>query len=265
MTGHSVGFCSLSALDRPLAAAAAAARAAGCDGLEVTARPPHLNPGAGTDAARRAGRAVRDEGLEVLAYGSYLGRFGEVGDDVPAREVALASAMGAPLLRVWAEPLPGGLEPVASLLRRTGDLARKEGITVVVERHGGSLADTPERIGQLLGAIDRPNVALNYQPMDALPADQAALQPEDAALLAPLSRYVHLKNYRANPEPGGPLLHGGSLEHGVLDVAAMMRAVLVAGYAGPFSVEFLAFDARPVEEKLASDVAFVRRVLEETR
>jgi hypothetical protein len=38
---------------------------------------------------------------------------------------------------------------------------------------------------------------------------------------------------------------------------------LDAGYVGPLTIEFLAADARPVEDKLAADVAFVRALLAE--
>lgn len=257
---RTLGFCSISALDRPLQAVAAVARNAGCDALEVTARPPHLDPQAGPEAARLAGRAVRDEGLEVVAYGSYLGRFGQVGEGVAKREVALAAALGTKLLRVWAEPIEGGFDAVVALLRETADLAAREDITVVVERHMGSFADEPDRIDALFRAIDRENVALNYQVLDFLPPARIAEQPDDARRLVPRARYFHLKNYRPNPD-GGPLLPGGSLAEGALDTAAILRAALEAGYAGPLTIEFLSFDPRPLEEKLQAEVTFVRRVL----
>lgn len=261
-----LAFCSISALDRSVAEAAALARRAGCDGLEVTARAPHLDPAAGPGAARDAGRAVRGEGLSVVAYGSYLGRFGQASPEIARREVALAAALGAPLLRVWAEPLEGpegGFDTVVTLLRAAAEAAAGEGITVVVERHVGSHADTPPRIRHLFDAIDRPNVALNYQVLDFLPPDEIALQPADAQHLASLARYFHLKNYRPNPEPGGRLLPGASLADGALDYRAILSAALAAGYAGPLTIEFLAMDPRPVEEKLAADVAFVRGLLAE--
>jgi len=132
---------------------------------------------------------------------------------------------------------------------------------VVIERHVGSFADTPERIARLLDAIDRPNVALNYQVLDFLPPGEAARQAEDATRLVPHARYVHLKNYQPNAEPDGPLLPGGTLAGGALDYRAILRAAVATGYDGPMTIEFLAADARPIEDKLAEDVAFVRAVL----
>ncbi len=261
-----LGFCSISALDRPIADAAALAAGAGLDGLEVTAHRPHLDPDEGLDAARGIGRTVRAAGISVIAYGSYLGRFGQVTRRHAEREAALAAALETPLLRVWAEPLDEAQtdpEPTVALMQAACDAARGDGITVVIERHLGSFADTPERIERLLAAIDRPNVALNYQVLDFLPPEAAAAQPEDAARLVGHARYFHLKNYQANPDGVGLLLPGGSLADGVLDYRAILRAAYGAGYRGPFTIEFLVADPRPVEEKLAADVAFVRSVLAE--
>jgi len=257
-----LAFCSISALDRSLDSAAALAAAAGLQGLEVTGQAPHLAPDAGVAAARDAGRAVRAAGIDVVAFGSYLGRFGGRTQRDAQHAVALAEAMGAPLLRVWAEPCgDGGFDAAVALLRAACDAAAASSITVVVERHLGSFADTPSRIATLLAAIDRPNAALNYQVLDFLPADAAADQPADAARLAGNARYFHLKNYQPNDDAGGPLLPGGSLRKGALDYRAILAAARAAGYDGPMTIEFLAADARPMEEKLADDVAFVREIL----
>ena len=78
----------------------------------------------------------------------------------------------------------------------------------------------------------------------------------------PRARYFHLKNYRRNPD-GGPLLPGGSLGGGALDYRTILGAAFEAGYAGPMSIEFLAFEPRPTEEKLAEDLAWLRERLRE--
>jgi 3-dehydroshikimate dehydratase len=264
-----LGFCSISALDRSVVEAARAAAGAGFGGMEVTQRPPHLSEGAAVGRAREAGAAVRDEGLEVVAYGSYLGKEGERGESRAEHEVALAQAMGAPLLRVWAEPLPeagpdAGFEDVVALLRATCESADDQGISVVVERHIGSFVDTIERIERLFEAVDHPALALNYQVLDFLPPSAIGAQAADAARLAPLARYFHLKNYRVNPEPGGPLLPGGSLAEGALDYRAILPAALEAGYSGPMSLEFVSFESRSLEAKLADDRAFLHDVLATT-
>jgi sugar phosphate isomerase/epimerase len=216
---------------------------------------------------RAAGERVRGAGLEVTAYGSYLSCVGPGSDARIAREVARARALGTRRLRVWAGHPRGACDEVrdevVDLLRATGDAAAAEGIDVVVERHGGTFADSPERTEALLDAVDRENVTLNYQVLDGLPPAEAPRQPEDARRLIPRSRYFHLKNYRRNRAPSLPLLLGGDLERGVLDYRAILGAALAAGYRGPYTIEFLAFDARPLEGKAAGSIAWLRGVLEE--
>ena len=208
-----LGFCSIAALDRSLADAARVTAGAGLDGLEVTARSPHLEPQASLDEARRAGDAVREAGLAVIAYGSYLGHGDLRNTEAAARQVEMASALGAPLLRVWAGALAEapdhGFAETLALLRAACDAAAARGVTVVVERHIGSFADTPERIERLFEAVDRPGLALNYQVLDFMLPEEAAGQPDDARRLAPLARYAHLKNYRRGEGLGERLLPGG--------------------------------------------------------
>ncbi|MCP3987061.1 MAG: TIM barrel protein [bacterium] len=260
-----LGFCSVSALDRPLVDAAQMAADAGCDVLEVTARPPHLDPSAGLAEIAELGRAVRDTGVEVVAYGSYFGRERPLLEADAVRAAEIAGALGAPLLRVWAEcAADEDAGETVRHLQLACDAATDCGATVVVERHQGSLADTPERVEALLAEVDRANFALNYQVLDLLPQDAAPHQPADAARLVRHARYFHLKNYQVKSDGQGPLLPGGSLENGVLDYRALLNAALAAGYEGPMTVEFLSFEDRPLQERLARDVAWVRKVLAES-
>ncbi|RIL08130.1 MAG: hypothetical protein DCC71_00605 [Proteobacteria bacterium] len=259
-------------MDRPLAAVAELAVASGLDGIEATARAPHVDPAAPLDVHRATARAVRDAGARVIAYGSYLGR-AEVGGasavDARAAEqaVRIAEALGAPLLRVWAEPIAGapeeGFAEVAALLRAACDAAAPAGIDVVVERHAGSFADTPARIDRLFAAVARPNFALNYQVLDLLPQREAAAQPDDARRLVPLARYYHLKNVQPAKDGSGPMPPGASLARGVLDYRAILAAAFAAGYAGPLTIEFLSWEPKPVEAKLAEDAAWLRALLQE--
>jgi sugar phosphate isomerase/epimerase len=254
-------------MDRPLAEAAALAARCGADGLELTARAPHLDPAADLHAVRAAGERVRSSGLEVSAYGSYLSCTGPDFHAQVRREVERARALGTRRLRVWAGHAKGASDPhqveVVKLLQATGDAAAPAGIDVVVERHAGTFADTVARTEALLDEVDRENVVLNYQVLDGLPPALAERQPDDARRLIPRSRYFHVKNYRPNRVRSGPLLLGGDLREGVLDYRAILAAAIEAGYRGPYAVEFVAFDDRPLEDKLAADVAYLREQLEE--
>jgi sugar phosphate isomerase/epimerase len=172
--------------------------------------------------------------------------------------------MRAPLLRVWAESFaedPRDMSPTVELMQAACDAAAPVGITVVIERHRGSFADSPERVEELFRRIDRANAALNYQVLDFLDPAQIDAQAADAARLIPFARYFHLKNYRHGAQPNDPLQLGGSLAGGVLDYTAILGAALDAGYDGPMTIEFLSGEPGTTEEKLAADVEFVRRTI----
>jgi sugar phosphate isomerase/epimerase len=260
-----LGLCSIAALDLPLAEVAAAAARAGADGLEVTGRAPHLAEDADLPAVRATREVVTSAGLEVLAYGSYLGHAEPHTRAHAQREVERATALAAPLLRVWAGLRPGeadeGFAGVVELLGQACDAAHERDIEVVVERHIGSFADTPERALRLLAEVGRPNFSLNYQVCDFLEPDAAAAQTDDARELAPHARYAHLKNYVSSDAAGGRLVHGGSLAGGVLDYSGILTALVEAGYSGPMSVEFLSAEPAPLEDRLARDLSFVRETL----
>lgn len=264
MGGVVLGLCSIAALDRPLAELADAAARAGLDALEITARPPHLDPDddASVEAARRVALA---RGLGVVAYGSYFGTSERSGEAHAERDVAVARMLGTRRIRVWANPVPsdeGRPDRVVASLRGLCDRAAAFGLDVVVERHLGSFADTPERVEDLVRAVDRPNFALNYQVLDFLPADEVAGQPGDAARLAGDARYMHVKNYRAPEEEGGRLRFGAGLADGEVDYGALLVAAARAGYRGPISIEFLAADGRPLAERVASDARTLRGLWE---
>ncbi|NNL65032.1 MAG: sugar phosphate isomerase/epimerase [Myxococcales bacterium] len=263
-----IAFCSISAMDRSLADAVALAARCGADGIEVTARAPHLETSADLPEVRAAGDRIRSSGLEVTAYGSYLSYGGDDFEADVRREVARSEALGTERLRVWAGHAGGTVreenrDDVVRMLRLAGKLAADVGIDVVVERHRGTFADTADRTEALLDAVGCDNVALNYQVLDGLPRGEAEQQPDDARRLIPRSRYFHVKNYRENQPASGPLLLGGDLEHGVLDYRAILAAAVGAGYRGPYGIEFLAFDQRPLEGKLASGIAWLRGLLVE--
>ena len=245
----------------------ATAAKCGVDGIEASARAPHFDEHTDLRAVQRMGAAVREAGLGVLAYGSYLSYDGPDHESLVRTEVARAEALAAERMRVWAGHPAGASDEnradVVALMRDVADAAGAVGLDVVIERHEGSFADTVARCTQLLDAIDRPNVALNFQCLDDIRADDAKNVAAEARALIPRSRYLHVKNYSLPGDPTQPVVFGGDLRYGVLDYREILAAALEAGYRGPLTIEFLGIDARPLEEKLADGVAFLREILAE--
>jgi sugar phosphate isomerase/epimerase len=250
-----IGLCTIAALNHPLIQVIQMATKAGLDGLEVTAKPPHLDPEQGVEVARKIGQMVRSAGLDVIAYGSYLGRDDQSDAE---REVAIAVALDTKIIRVWAEGR--SFEQTVNLLQTTCDLAAKNGIEVVVERHRDSFADTPDRIEHLFHSIERSNVGLNYQVLDLKHGEPILDVPPEIKQLMKYTEYVHLKNYKAVSEEEG-YLPFTSLASGLLDYRSIIKALISEGCKGPLMIEFLSDDSRISESILAKQVEYIRDVL----
>lgn len=263
-----VALCTILALDRPFSRVVEMAADAGFDGLEITARPPHVADEASLDGLAAMGEEVRRAGLEVVAYGSYLSFVGAGSGDLARRDVERARAVGAPRLRVWAAHVGGAAEEnrddVVRLLQATSGLAADAGLEVVVERHEGTFADTVDRTTRLLADVARPNVWLNYQTLDGMHRNDASHVGREVEALVPLSRYVHLKNYVC-PDEGDVLQLGGDLRRGMVDYRVLIPAIATAGFDGPYAIEFVGADGRALEEKLADGLSFVRDTLRSGR
>lgn len=126
--------------------------------------------------ALRARHATADAGLKVLSLGSYY-RVGSGGDF--GSVMALASALGAPRIRVWAgESASLGAssqvwDAVVADAQRISGLAAEGGLEIAFEYHGGTLTDSVETALELLARVGRPNVGTYWQPAVGLTDEQA--------------------------------------------------------------------------------------------
>lgn len=119
--------------------------------------------------AREVRQITQDAGLAVAAYGSYY-RVGH-GEPVPFEQVVeSATALGAPLIRVWAgkqgtaKADDAYWDRVIEDSRIIGDLAQQAGIVVAYEFHNNTLTDTNESTLKLLQAVAHDNVKTYWQP-----------------------------------------------------------------------------------------------------
>jgi len=134
----------------------------------------HILPDAPEDA-KKLKEATEAAGLQVAAYGSYyrLGEY-ENPEETFGKSLASASALGAPVIRVWAgvkasedadEAYRARLAKEAALI---AELAQQKGIKVAFEWHKNTLTDTNETAMELLKAADHPNLYCLWQPTVAL-------------------------------------------------------------------------------------------------
>jgi sugar phosphate isomerase/epimerase len=166
---------------------------AGVEGVEWGA-DVHAPPGGGPTIAALGARS-RDAGLEVVSYGSYLGMAPLDRDEDAAVDAVLetASALGAPMVRIWTEFGVTPSSPDAERRRvtaRTGELVDRiaaRDLLAALEFHPATLTETAASASELLDALDRPALRTHWQPDPALSPASAL---DELALVT--SRLAHL-------------------------------------------------------------------------
>jgi sugar phosphate isomerase/epimerase len=150
-----------------------------------------------------------------------------------ARQVALTRRLGATHLRLFF-----GRLAIADYSRARCDLARDHlrrlseihgDVTFVFENHGRGASGQPATCAEILTAVDRPNVRMNFDPINAEDAGTPCL--EALAVVRPLVAHVHLKGLSG----AGEYCEFGE---GLVDLHPVIRSLLDSGYQGRFTVEY---------------------------
>jgi sugar phosphate isomerase/epimerase len=243
------------------------AAAAGAQGIEVWAQPDQIYYPLDQAQLSEIRRYAASKSVAIVAVGSYLGREDRMAE-VPLTvegELDLAEALGARLLRVW--PGRRNYEQLSEAerselmgtIRRWGQAAAERGVTIVLERHNGTLLNRWEGTREILDRIGHEAVCLNYQVVDpATPAEWRTRSVADYRDLLPVSAHAHLQNY-AWDEAAGKRVRT-YLDAGLVDYSELGDAARAAGYEGWFMVEFLADLREGLDEvrALRKDIDFIR-------
>lgn len=220
------GLCSITFRALDADAVLALAVRAGVEGIEWGA-DGHAPPGGGA-LVSELGARCRDAGVEIASYGSYLGFGPAAGEDASVVDAVLdsADALGAPMVRIWAE-LGVGPDAAASerarVTERMAALASavvERGLTPALEFHPNTLTETAASAMTLLDALGD-GVRTHWQP-DASRTDDDVL----ADLAGVTSRLAHLHVFAWGP--------GGIGERRALDDGAELwtRALATADRDG---------------------------------
>ena len=197
-------------------------------------------------------------GLEIVAYtvGANL-----VSDN-PEAEVAtlkaridVAEALGAKVLRhdvcskLRQKPLytyRDAIKEMVPLIREVTEYAEKKGIRTCTENHG-YIFQKPERVEELILAVDRPNYGWLCDMGNFLCADADPVKAITSA--APYAFHAHAKDFLYKDgsverptgffgTAGGNHIRGTVIGHGVVPIKNCVTILKNAGYDGYLSIEF---------------------------
>lgn len=150
-------------------------------------------------ALKQAGEVYNmtmDAGLHIASYGSYYKAGSPDENQVDIESILeTALALHAPNVRIWAGNCGSGgaggeiwHRVVEDSIRAAG-LAKKAGVTLSFEYHGGTLTDTPESTLKLMHLVGHPNLFTYWQPNYALPLDKRI---ESLRMILPWLSNIHM-------------------------------------------------------------------------
>jgi sugar phosphate isomerase/epimerase len=184
-------------------------------------------------------KQLADRGLAVVCLGASA-RMHDLDAaqlDEAGRYIDLASALGAPYVRVFgdryvaSEPQEATRERIAANLRKLGERAQGRGVTVLIESHG-DFTDSPS-LREILERADSPAVALLWDAHHTFVAGREA--PVDTVRqVGRWIRHTHLKDSIAVGADRRYVLTGT----GEVPVRHQIEALAELGYRGVYSFEW---------------------------
>jgi len=262
--GVRVILCTIAYRDKLLERALEMAGRAGFDGVELWGREPHLPETFDETRMRATKKLLQAHSVAPYVLGSYL-RLGATKDDgiELADTLHIARWLRTPLVRVWASDV-GSAEASEEVWRavvddgrNAADRAAKLDLTLVVEMHAGTVADTAEGAVRLMQEVGRDNFRLNYQ----VSAHDDGQSPEERLQATlPWVSHVHAQNYETLAgQPADPVVRA-PLASGVVKYEPLVSMLKDAGYRGCLAVEFAHDEQKGREEALTADAAFLRSI-----
>lgn len=215
---------------------------------------------------------VREAGLDPISLSGHSDLASDEGIEAFRRAIHIARHLNIPYLTTST----GGHDDSSAgsvadqrreFLTRFGPLAdeaAEAGINICIETHGG-LSATGKMAAELVQAINKPNVGINYDTANVIFYGHTRPE-EDIKAALPYITHMHLKDKAGGDQEWNfPAIGSGNV-----DFKTIFDILREAGFHGPISVE-LEFQGEPwppleqVNKAVADSHEFIRRFLPEER
>lgn len=246
---------------------------AGFTSVELSSVPgwtEHVARNASDSELDTIARQVREAGLDAISLSGHSDLASDAGVEAFRRSIHICRQLGIPYLTTSTgghdDTSAGSVEEQRqAFLTRFGPLADEAaegGITICIETHGG-LSATGALAAELIEAIDKPNVGINYDTANVI--FYGNVRPEeDIRAAARHIAHMHLKDKAGGDQEWNfPAIGSGNV-----DFASIFQTLEEVGFHGPVSIE-LEFQGEPwppleeVNRAVAESHAFIRRYLPE--
>lgn len=247
--------------------------AAGFTSVELSSVPgwtEHVPRNASDAELKRIGELVASHGLTAISLSGHSDLASDAGTAEFRKALHIAKVLG---IR-YVTTSTGGhdassegtieeqRERFLDVIRPLADEAVADGIQICLETHGGVSA-TGVLAAELVLAIDRPNVGINYDTANVI--FYGSVRPEDDIGSAAIRiTHLHIKD-----QIGGPgVWNFPAIGTGEVDFAPIFEALNAVGFTGPCSIE-LEFQGEPwppleeIQEALVQSRSFLRSWLSE--
>jgi sugar phosphate isomerase/epimerase len=233
---------------------AGAARAVGLTTVEWG-----VGPGQALESPGRAASALRDLGVRA---GGVCVQGGAASLTAPTRLepfAALAAAVGAPHVRVFAPAHRGqARERAHEGVARAAEIAAAHGVALLVETSPGTIAPSTAQARALVDGLSPERAGVLYDPGNM--AIEGHVDPALAVEeLGPYLRHVHVKNIAWRRLGGAWTWRHARLDAGLVDWHDVLAALRRAGYDGRLSLDHLG--GRPTLALLRREVEVLRALL----
>lgn len=246
---------------------------AGFTSVELSSVPgwtEHVLRNATNTELEQVKQHVQDSGLDAISMSGHSDLSSDEGVAAFRKAIHIARHLNIPYLTTSTgghdDSSTGSVEDQRrEFLARflpLADEAAESGINICIETHGG-LSSTGAKTAELVQAIDKPNVGINYDTANVI--FYGGVRPEeDIRAAARFVNHLHLKDKAG----GDKEWNFPAIGTGTIDFVPVFKALEDAGFTGPVSVE-LEFQGEPwpplddVNEAMATSYAFIRHYLPE--